>query len=287
MSYSGQAPGAGCASSLFCEAGSACLTLDAEGGKICHRFCVTNEECWAGAKCTLNAWVEIGLSGEIMSFCQVENDGPPCEPQCVGKQCGDDGCGATCGTCGDDICNDNGQCVSSCTPNCAGKECGSDGCEGTCGNGCTSDQICSDGQCACVPDTCASLGKNCGSVFDGCDSMIDCGQCPDGQACGDEVANVCAEVEPEPGLPWCQPGGGINSGCASDSACNDGLYCSGTICMLECSDDEACGDGAVCLASIGYPQCYKTCANDSDCCPGLGGMVCFDDLEGVPKICVF
>ena len=36
----------------------------------------------------------------------------PCQPDCAGKECGDDGCGATCGECTGDtpICNDVGVC---------------------------------------------------------------------------------------------------------------------------------------------------------------------------------
>ncbi len=36
-----------------------------------------------------------------------------CHPQCEGKTCGDDGCGGTCGTCGDDeMCSAEGQCIA-------------------------------------------------------------------------------------------------------------------------------------------------------------------------------
>lgn len=36
----------------------------------------------------------------------------PCTPQCDGRACGDDGCGATCGACGDEqACSSDGQCI--------------------------------------------------------------------------------------------------------------------------------------------------------------------------------
>ena len=55
----------------------------------------------------------------------------PCEPTCAEKQCGDDGCGGTCGSCsGQDTC-EGGQCT--CQPDCLWKQCGDDGCEGSCG----------------------------------------------------------------------------------------------------------------------------------------------------------
>jgi hypothetical protein len=35
-----------------------------------------------------------------------------CSPDCQGKECGDDGCGGTCGTCSDaQTCNEEGKCV--------------------------------------------------------------------------------------------------------------------------------------------------------------------------------
>lgn len=95
-----------------------------------------------------------------------------CVPNCIDKQCGDDGCSSNCGSCsGGKLC-DNGQCVCvshdhkncsdgdvywydscgkredkfqdcqygcstgqchGCQPNCMGKECGDDGCGGSCG----------------------------------------------------------------------------------------------------------------------------------------------------------
>ena len=79
--------------------------------------------------------------------------GQCCAPSCWGKECGSDGCGGQCGTCGADSSCQNGQCVCSfqqcggtccggnqdcnggvcCSPSCAGKGCGdSDGCGGYC-----------------------------------------------------------------------------------------------------------------------------------------------------------
>ena len=48
-----------------------------------------------------------------------------CEQECEGKECGDDGCGGSCGNCAPSDTCINGQCV--CVPTCAGKECGDDG----------------------------------------------------------------------------------------------------------------------------------------------------------------
>jgi len=126
-----------------------------------------------------------------------------CEPDCDGKDCGDDGCGENCGTCpehyecvenlcvyvpwcGDDNCDPeedctvcpvdcpcgcgedclDGTCVFSA---CDGVECGDNGCGGSCGE-CSEQETCTEGFCVCQP-VCA--GKDCGS--DGCGGV--CGDC--------------------------------------------------------------------------------------------------------------
>ena len=57
-----------------------------------------------------------------------------CTPECVGKNCGGDGCGGTCGLCPEDQTCQNGTCSGVCTPSCLNKECGNNGCGGSCGN---------------------------------------------------------------------------------------------------------------------------------------------------------
>ncbi len=74
----------------------------------------------------------------------------PCVPDCDGKECGDDGCGGSCGVCVDlcDPCGtgreppedpslcieDEGICASPCCPLCCDDiGCGDDGCGGSCG----------------------------------------------------------------------------------------------------------------------------------------------------------
>lgn len=74
-----------------------------------------------------------------------------CTPSCGGRQCGDDTCGGSCGTCaGNQTCNEVGQCIANtggCTPSCEGKQCGNDGCGGSCGT-CIGDKTCNaSGQC--------------------------------------------------------------------------------------------------------------------------------------------
>jgi len=67
-----------------------------------------------------------------------------CVANCDGKNCGDDGCNGSCGSCsGQDACS-NGICV--CQPACDGKECGADGCGDDCGP-CPNGSYCDNDQC--------------------------------------------------------------------------------------------------------------------------------------------
>jgi hypothetical protein len=118
-----------------------------------------------------------------------------CTPNCGGKQCGADGCGGTCGTCGaSQTCNASDQCVASCLPSCEMKGCGSDGCGGSCGT-CAAGLTCNAGnQCVapCVPQC---SGKQCGG--DTCGGS--CGTCGAGSTCdADGTCELTADVPPPP-----------------------------------------------------------------------------------------
>lgn len=90
----------------------------------------------------------------------------PGTPDCTGKQCGDDGCGGSCGSCvSGKICTAQGMCAnapSQCpsTMDCGSRECGPDPvCGESCGE-CAPPYACdTDGRCACTPDC---IGKVCG-----------------------------------------------------------------------------------------------------------------------------
>jgi hypothetical protein len=93
-----------------------------------------------------------------------------CQPQCDGKECGEDGCGGSCGNCqGDELC-ESGLCIG-CVPDCNGKECGPNGCSGVCGQ-CAGNDVCGP-ELLCVPCVPDCTGKLCGD--DGCGGS--CGDC--------------------------------------------------------------------------------------------------------------
>lgn len=73
-----------------------------------------------------------------------------CRPDCTGRECGDDGCGGSCGECsgGGAACSPSGQC---CVTNCDGRVCGGDGCGGSCG-ACGAEEFCVDEGRSCAAD---------------------------------------------------------------------------------------------------------------------------------------
>ena len=223
-----------------------------------------------------------------------------CVPACNARECGPDGCGATCGTCvAGSTCDSSGRCaVASCTPQCAARECGPDGCGSSCGT-CPSGQTCqTGGTCACVPDcsgrtcggdgcggscgtcsgtqTCSSAGRcvatctrncagrTCGS--DGCSGS--CGTCAAGQSCNASGQCVCA---PNCVGRSCGPNGcgGSCGTCAAGLACNAAGRC---VCAPQCAG-RACG-GDACGGSCGTCATNFVCNTSGACIACIAGMAC-------------
>jgi len=167
---------------------------------------------------------------------------------CENKQCGDDGCGGSCGSCEDGTqCTDYlssdqlgtlpaGQCV--CLAYCLDKDCGDDGCGGSCGSCDESGTQCDldTGKCVCFP-SCA--GKQCG--VDGCGKS--CGQCLDAQTCSEDGLCECV-------------------GDCTDKVCGDD-GCGGS--CGTCTDD-----GKICDETLGQCVCFPTCANKACGVDGCG-----------------
>jgi hypothetical protein len=127
---------------------------------------------------------------------------PVCVPSCAGRECGDDGCGGSCGSCpiAAPKCGDDGKCAfADCVPDCEGKECGYEmRCGTLCGSCPSIVPFCGpEGLCQadeCVPDCMGESipnsnyfypKKECG--LDGCGGL--CGEClAPGSTC---VQNQC------------------------------------------------------------------------------------------------
>lgn len=102
--------------------------------------------CTEGAlECLGEDRVLVCLDGELVlsHFCPAETHCVAgqcepigtCEPDCVDRDCGDDGCQGSCGSCISGFHCVEGICEpdSTCEPDCVGRDCGDDGCQGSCG----------------------------------------------------------------------------------------------------------------------------------------------------------
>ena len=182
-----------------------------------------------------------------------------CSPVCQGKQCGDDGCGGSCGGCNDNELCEAGMCV--CQPLCDTIECGVDGCGGSCGE-CADGEKCKSGLCVCQPE--------CGSAVcgpDGCGGA--CGQCRGNEECLDGA---------------CEPlFGKLGDSCVSDADCESllCLYASGAkSCTEKCAGPE-CPAGFSCESvPVAGGQALDVCL---PCTVDCVGKECGDD--GCGGIC--
>ena len=273
----------GCLFQEVCTLGGACCGADCDGktcgpdgcGGSCGS-CSGGSVC-AGGQCASDSFCGDNVCayelGEHCDNCpgdcqcevaeQCMPDGECCASNCAGKHCGDDGCGATCGTCGPDaLCMDN-LCIAQfgcgnlkcepgededcsscpqdcacdegelchegacCTANCDGKECGSDGCAGNCG-------ACPQGE-GCVAGTCEEE-VYCGNGV--CDAVAD------------ENCKTCLADCPCTGSAVCAPGGACcEPSCAGKECGSDS--CGGS--CGSCNGGDVCGPGGQCSGVSDYP----------------------------------
>ncbi len=166
-------------SQKYCLDGDTAATCAADGLSFTSADCPGQQYCKA-TDGTCQPWAcvpgEAVCQGSVATVCNSIGSGvasqtdcaalgkqcadgqcKACQPQCDGKECGDDGCGATCGACGDGETCQAGQCVPDAPDcpadkDCTGLECGPDPvCAESCGQ-CTPPKACQDGQCAgCQP----------------------------------------------------------------------------------------------------------------------------------------
>lgn len=124
-----------------------------------------------------------------------------CVPECIGRVCGDDGCGGICGSCtAAQECSPEGLCAAraadpACAETCSdlGYSCG-DHCGEACGT-CGAGEACLEGSCVCQP-VCPLAG--CGAD-DGCGSK--CVRCPSEASCTDCVLKLSLqEIRVEDGM---------------------------------------------------------------------------------------
>lgn len=264
---------------------TSCVFSCSKGQKECfppsfYKVCQKIEDCWQ--------WSDYYLQCPAGQICK--NGECVCQPQCQDKECGDDGCGNSCGKCPSGKVCQNGKCVATCTPKTClqlGKECGSwsDGCGGTinCGQ-CSSGYFCNNGKCLCQPNC---TGKECGS--DGCGGS--CGICSGGYYC-DSFGKCKSNCVPSCAGKECG-----SDGCGgSCGTCQIGYKCKNGKCEYVCQPDcngKECGPdgcGSICLpgCSAGTScnsegKCIPYCVSDTDC-DYEGKQIC--DVDGKTlKIC--
>ncbi len=124
----------------------------------------------------------------------------------------------------------------------------------------------------CTPKTCAQLGYNCGNPADGCGGTLNCGTCPSGQTCSNNVCSASCTPKTCSGL-------GFNCGSASDGCgstlncgtCPSGQTCTNNVCTSSCTPKTCsqlgfnCGsasDGCGGTLNCGNCSRRKTCANN-------------------------
>ena len=291
-----------CKEETCLESGEAGFEMDVEGKKK-YSIVVDSQE---------------GVEGSftLSMYCHST-----CLPDCDFDECGDDGCGGSCGTCpeaapfcneglcetmacndgicdasencgscpedcpcpGDEVCF-NGAC---CSVSCDGKDCGDDGCGGSCGE-CEVGKNCEAGACVAGGGLgCEALdGPGCnGCPCEACVCDLDpycCDTLWDG-ICADECIQQCGGCGPVTcGDGECKPEEDEDClSCALDCVCADGEVCLlGECCApdcdgKECGDDGCggqcgnCGINGICLDSL---CCEKQCA-DLECGDdGCGGQ---------------
>ncbi len=195
---------------------------------------------------------DLASDGAQLDVWEVE-----CVPQCENRECGDDGCGDSCGFCPELLtCDATGLCEFQCEPNCEGRECGNDGCGGSCGECPSVAPVCSaDGLCElpCEPQC---DGKECGD--DGCGFV--CGHCGEIGIC---VGGKCLL--------------GQGSPCEMDAECASGYcveYNQGKVCTILCA--EECPSNWTCVQVQSGPDVTYVCL-PKECEPDCSGVSCGDD----------
>ncbi len=176
----------GCCEGAICRAGTG-STYCGIGGAQCQDCSINDLSC-AEQACSPLCGDGMCSSEENCAMCPADCGCTACGETCAageciftacnGKDCGDDGCGGSCGGCPAGMVCFEGGCL--CLPDCTDKICGDDGCGGSCGACSGNQDQCLDGQCVCQPNC---MNKECGD--DGCGGF--CGEfdggCQDGLVC--------------------------------------------------------------------------------------------------------
>ena len=268
-------------------------------------------------------WTESQVCAKYQT-CLESEAGAECEINCdsawlcEGRECGDDGCGGSCGGCPAGANCLGGVCMEYvCEPQCEGSACGPNGCGGDCGQ-CAGAQVCDPlgYQCGPIPVDCVpncetrecgpnGCGGSCGLCQEGMFCMPGAQSCEgacvpscEGKECGDDGCGgscggclgeglFCTDGQCKP----CDPV--LNLGCPEDSYCtfagSDGPLCE--VAGMQgygepCGGMDTCKEG-VCISlssSEGGALCYQICYAHSDCGEGNQCMQLQDSKYNVCSV---
>ena len=258
--------------------------------KIVHKGYFTD---WPDNECFKEQWpilsakaVEYGIAGIQLLFDQTTT----CTYDCSGRECGNDGCEGSCGTCTNPCNNEldnsvciDGKCTTPCCPNCDGKVCGDDGCGGSC-DSCQMGYNCNEGKCTaeCGPNSC---GESCGDCSTGysCKNKIcieDCIPNCTGKECG---PNGCGSICGSCDVGYsCQESGTCIEDCIASCS---GKQCGDDKCGKSCGPlTKSCTSTFGTCSANGIQNCvngnYGTCSATDPRTANCSGKVCGDDSCG-------
>ena len=220
-----------------------------------------------------------------------------CTPNCEGKECGDDGCGGTCGECddedlcdGEEICED-GQCIDGTALDCDdGNVCTDDSCEAL--QGCVhvalDGEPCEDGNPCTLDDVC--VDDDCqGGAWNSCDDENPCtdDSCKVGAGCQNDAVPDGAEPACDDGNPCtedlCASGDCANPLLPLDQLVIEDCLCEEDADCADLNDDNLCNGSLICDTEAEVPACMVdeetivTCALPDSVAPECNVPVCVPD----------
>ncbi len=285
-----------------------CMGIPADGCCLgnTYQYCASNGSVTSSSCATCSWSATAGALASGGASCSGSGAAPVgapplacCVPQCAGgKNCGDDGCGGVCGTCGPGkVCGSNQicACTLSCDDNqiCTTDDCDATGCTHTnnsapctLGDQCSLNDACSNGKCASGGTKDCSDSDPC--TIDACDSAKGCVHtavnCDDGNSCTTDscaadnscvhtnTASACDDLDACTVSDTCS-----NGACAGTSkTCNDGNVCTADSCnpssgcvfsplTVACDDGDPCTVNDMCSAGKCVAGAEQSC-NDSNPC---------------------
>lgn len=295
-----------------CQKGQSCDVATGQClGAACSPASCPNGCCDNDGDCHPGTTVQAcGTGGVSCKSCQgtqssCQNGQCRCTAQCQGKQCGDDGCGGSCGNCPTgQTCTASGQCQQTplqCLETCNGatmccdaeNNCVSGTTNQSCGSfgsqclDCRPGFICnSTGQCECTP---SCQGKTCGD--DGCGGS--CGTCPINQFCHEQNNPTnwqCADkcTPDNCGNGCCDATGTCQQGNANAACGTFGTPCKTCdpncqVCVERTSDKNGVGLDWICAhrCRCGLCGCPEHCNAPATCDETLQ-TCCTPAMEFVP-----